>query len=143
MSEDLRKNYINKKKYQIKYTIILLVLVFIAAGTLLTAFYRDILFQNPEVAAELFNWERYILRTGVVVFLTLIAGIFFSHKIIGPVFRLKKALKNINNGNFNSHLELRPGDEFIEMAEEINILSAKLQKLSEDQKEFKDTFKNL
>ncbi len=78
---------------------------------------------------ELFNLDKYLVRTAILAILALVSGIFITHKIIGPIFRIKKAFREISEGNYDVYINLRPGDEFFDMGKEINELAAALKRL--------------
>jgi signal transduction histidine kinase len=85
---------------------------------------------NPvEVLAEV----RYqlILRVSCILFATLVVigifGVFFLHRIAGPVYRFRQLFLKINRGEIPSPIRLREEDFFNETAEEINRLVERLQ----------------
>ncbi len=47
-------------------------------------------------------------------------AIVFSHRIAGPLPKIYEALRQIGNGNFDTHLILRKRDELRELANTIN-----------------------
>ena len=53
-----------------------------------------------------------------VVF-TLGLGLFYSHKIAGPVHRLKRALREFRAGDFDQVIRFRKRDELHDLAEEV------------------------
>ena len=57
----------------------------------------------------------------------LIFGIFFSHKIAGPVFKLKRYLNSIKEGNFSERVKFRKSDYLEELEQILNRAVAKLQ----------------
>lgn len=72
-----------------------------------------------------------IMRVSAVLFLTLIVigifGIFFLHRVAGPVYRFRQIFMRINDGEFPKFVRLREGDFFSETASEINQLVNKLR----------------
>ncbi len=141
MEEIHRKKYITRKSYQAKYTFVIVCAVLVAAAAVMAAVYRDLTAAYPEAAADIFQWEKYFTRLGVIIVLALLLGLFLSHKIIGPVLRLSSALTRINKGDFKVRIKLRSGDEFLRLGDEINVLAAKLESLSKEKPEIKDKFK--
>ena len=84
---------------------------------------------NPyEVLSEV----RYllILRVTSVLFATLLVigafGIFFLHRVAGPVYRFRHVLLRINDGEVPQPIKLREGDFFTEVAVEMNRLLEQL-----------------
>lgn len=85
---------------------------------------------NPiEVLAEV----RYqlILRVSCILFATLIVlgvfGVFFLHRVAGPVYRFKQVFAKVNRGEIPPPIRLREEDFFTEAADEINRVLARLQ----------------
>ena len=58
----------------------------------------------------------------IVVIFIVIYGIFYSHRIAGPIYRLKKTIESICNRNLNFTVRLRKKDKFQEIAEYLNNL---------------------
>ncbi len=141
MEEIHRKKYITGRKYQLKYAFVVVCAVLVAAAAIMGAVYRDLMTAYPEVAADIFQWEKYFTRLGVIVVVVLLIGLFLSHKIIGPVLRLSSTLNRINKGDFKARIKLRSGDEFLRLGDEINVLANRLESLSKEIPEIKDKFK--
>lgn len=64
--------------------------------------------------------------------LVFIIGIFFTHKIAGPIYKMKKHLRMIRDGQTSDDLYFRKGDHFQELAEEFN---ETINKIREDYKQ--------
>ena len=58
---------------------------------------------------------------------TFIICILFTHKIAGPMYKLKKYLGQIRNGTANEDLYFRNGDYFKDIADDINLTVAVYQ----------------
>ena len=73
-----------------------------------------------------------IMRVACVLFVTLIViglfGMFFLHRVAGPVYRFRQTFRKLNKGEIPPKIKLREGDFFEETAEEINIFLGKLEK---------------
>ncbi len=50
-------------------------------------------------------------------------GLFFSHKIAGPVYKIEKSVREISEGNLALKIKLRKGDEFWSLANIINTMT--------------------
>lgn len=65
-----------------------------------------------------------ITRVSLVLFVTIMIialfGIFFLHRIAGPVYRFQGILRRIAKGEIPDEFRLREGDFFIETAEDLN-----------------------
>ena len=67
-----------------------------------------------------------LLAIPIVFFL----GIRQSHRIIGPMNRLKAILEAIGNGDFSQRIVLRQGDALEDLAKSINQMAERLQQRS-------------
>ncbi len=83
-----------------------------------------------------------LIRVSSILFLTLIViavfGIFFLHRVAGPVYRFRLTFLRMNDGNIPHPIKLREGDFFVETADEINRFIRKMQFESDKQKKLKD-----
>jgi len=59
-----------------------------------------------------------------------ILGIFLSHRIAGPLFRLKRYMTFVRNGNYSHEIKFRKGDQLHDMADSFNemVLSLDIRK---------------
>ena len=63
----------------------------------------------------------------ILFVLIFILGLFLSHRIAGPVFRLEKELDEIAKGRFDKRITFRKKDELRGVEEKINKLLDKVQ----------------
>lgn len=56
----------------------------------------------------------------VFLFVITLIGVVFSHKVAGPMFKIKSICNAINNGQLGRRIALRPGDDFREVVAELN-----------------------
>jgi hypothetical protein len=81
--------------------------------------------KNPEIAA-LYESKRNSLIFFLVLLhlgftcLTFLACIFFSHRVAGPLYKLKKHLAEIRTNGIKDKLFFRKTDYFLEVADEVN-----------------------
>lgn len=85
---------------------------------------------NPyEVISEVSY--QLMLRVSSILFVSLVVigvfGIFFLHRVAGPVYRFRQIFMRINDGEYPNFIKLREGDFFMETASEINQLIQKLR----------------
>jgi len=79
-------------------------------------------------AYEVMSDVRYdiIARVSLVLFATIIViglfGVFFLHRIAGPVYRFRRTLQQVSKGEVPEEVRLREGDFFVETAEDLNHL---------------------
>ncbi|MFA4842836.1 MAG: methyl-accepting chemotaxis protein [Candidatus Omnitrophota bacterium] len=126
-----RRIYLIQTKFQLKYTGIILVSMFIAAWiTGSTVYYTGWLLMGEKLAnvypqGRLVSIMRVIdltliLRLLLLTPLVALLSIFISHKIAGPLYRVERFIKGVARGDLSSKLRLRKGDELQELAEAIN-----------------------
>lgn len=72
-----------------------------------------------------------VVRVSCVLFVTLIIiafyGVFFLHRVAGPVYRFRQTFLKLNDGEIPRPINLREGDYFTETATEINRLIEKMK----------------
>lgn len=127
-----RKIYLINPKFQIRFSlyvcIIVLVTSIIYPFTIYSLMNNIIVFfslKNPEIAS-MYESKRNSLVFFLVLLhlgftcLTFLSCIFFSHKIAGPLFKLKKHLTEIREHGIKGPLFFRKGDYFLDVADEVN-----------------------
>lgn len=68
----------------------------------------------------------------LLVFLLGLLGIFFTHKVVGPIHMMKILLRQVGDGKLNFNRKPRKGDELIEFFE---VFAAMVEKLKSRQAE--------
>lgn len=72
-----------------------------------------------------------LVRVSSILFVTLVIiagfGVFFLHRVAGPVYRFRQVFLRINDGHIPHKIQLREGDFFEETADEINRTLARMQ----------------
>ncbi len=142
-----RKKYLIDKKFQLNFSMLLLVIAAINVFffSMLFYFYNqhlNFLYQNiagiyalPEEMAELgFGVLIKTIIFGIVfetIFIILL-GIFFSHRIAGPVFNLRRRVKEIMDGKIPTHVKLRKDDMLQDFANDMDALVKKLREDTEE-----------
>lgn len=140
-----RRNYFVEKKFQAKYILLtvlmLLTYTFLFVVIIFAPYMLTLYFDYP--IAEKADAARVILLLhgtiwpwlgGIILFFGVIS-IFVSHKVAGPLFRIKKALTQITNGDLSVVIKLRKWDDLKDLADHIN-------KLIEELRTFVNTLKN-
>ena len=62
-------------------------------------------------------------------------GIYFTHKVAGPVFKMKRLLKHLGGGNLTMDARLRRGDELQDFFDEFRQMVTGLRKFEKHQLE--------
>lgn len=132
-----RRNYFIEKKFQTKYIILtilmllsysFLFIIIIFAPYILTLHFNYPLAEKVDAARVLLLLHSTIWPWigGVIVFFGVIS-VFVSHKIAGPLFRIKKSLIQVSQGDLSVVIKLRKWDDLKDLADQINILIEELR----------------
>ena len=72
------------------------------------------------------------LVAGLALLVVLIGllGIYFTHKVVGPIYKMKMLLRQVGEGKLNFHGKLRKGDELQDFFE---VFAAMVEKLKDRQ----------
>ena len=139
-----RRNYLINRDFQFKF----IVYTLIPSAFCLTIFYisLSIYFRKliehglamnlpPEHPYYSLISDQQGLMNSLFIFCVIISvvfyigwGIFISHKIAGPLFRLTNFFKNADSQRFEKKLSFRPGDFFLEIPKAINDWIERTQK---------------
>ena len=72
------------------------------------------------------EWAKTRMQLLAVLCLSIlcvgIISLIYSHRIAGPIYRLKKAIEALQEGKKISYIKLRPGDEFQDLADSLEKL---------------------
>jgi len=173
----MRKNYLVKKEFQLKYTFMIvgmLVVVMAASGlglylgmrgSIIENFSKFKVAQNLETARRIADYEQARYQKGdyrleriskeaellsereraaindaldsvnrsllpkiaILFVLIFIAGIFFSHKIAGPMYRIERSAAAIRDGDLRVSFRLRKSDEMKDTASALESMVDSLQ----------------
>jgi methyl-accepting chemotaxis protein len=137
MNFQKRRIYFIDKKFQTKYALLtalllltytFLFIVIIFAPYMLTLYFDYPMAEKEEAARAILVLHGTIWPwvAGVIIFFGVFS-IFVTHKIAGPLYRLKKSLDEIAAGNLNVKIKLRKKDELKDLAEHINVLVEELR----------------
>ncbi|MEW6557549.1 MAG: hypothetical protein AB1349_09370 [Elusimicrobiota bacterium] len=133
---DKRKNFFVEKGLQVKYAVViagfLTVLLFIAWGHvyyLVSNILPNIL--SSEMGKELTELIKTLIKVGVgYIIAVVILAVYLSHRIVGPLNRIKKILMEIQQtGNFDKEFLPRKNDELYDL---LNCLDETFKKLQEN-----------
>ncbi len=139
-----RRKYLINRRFQLKYTIIFLILTAAVAGVLGTLLYHTvrensqlIAMDNPDANDAVQSLLRdqdlqvlyriFALLAGMVVAITIV-GIFVTHQIAGPALVLTRSLNSIASGRLPTLRPLRKGDELQDLFEALHATVARLGK---------------
>jgi signal transduction histidine kinase len=63
-----------------------------------------------------------ITRGLILAFILAVLSIFLTHRIAGPIYKIKKTIRLVYDGRSSERVVLRDHDEFQDLAEELNHL---------------------
>ena len=139
MSTDLpyrRKQYLVDRGYQLRFVTRVFVVVLIVAvvsslistGLLWTNMYRADLEQQATLIAALIAVATTLLvELLIAIPLVYFLGIRQSHRVVGPVNRIKRVFEAIGAGDFSQRITVRRGDALEDLAKAINEMADRLQ----------------
>ncbi|MFA4843100.1 MAG: methyl-accepting chemotaxis protein [Candidatus Omnitrophota bacterium] len=147
-----RRNYFIKKRFQlnfiVKFCLILAAACFVMGLSVYFLSTRTVTasFENLRLVAKStadFILPTLALSSLAAVILTslacIIAVMFISHRIAGPLYHLEKSLERIVKGDLTVHTRLRENDEIKVLAEGLNEAVKQLrEKVANSQEELKD-----
>lgn len=83
---------------------------------------------QARVASVILGLEKTVWPALILVLvLAFIGTIFFSHRVVGPIYCLERALQEIVRGNLKERIRLRKTDEFKEIETMVNNLANYLE----------------
>ena len=130
-----RRQYLVDRTYQLRFvTRLFLLLLSIAAITSLAS--SGLLWKNMYssdsnpalltsalIAVSVTILIELLIAVPIVIFF----GIRYTHRVVGPMKRLKQMLDAIGNGDFSQRITLRENDVLKDLAAAINQMAEKLQ----------------
>ena len=136
-SHRARRRFVVQPRYQIQFAILLVIFQF-NVGIVYQGIMQMRVRQVAEQAGSLRNflgmnlWNEALpwmlgVSAAVSVFVYLI-GLYFSNTIVGPIPRLRRALRQIADGDYSPRLRFRPGDALEDLADDVNHLASSLEK---------------
>ncbi|MBI4872161.1 MAG: methyl-accepting chemotaxis protein [Candidatus Riflebacteria bacterium] len=128
-----RRIYLVQKEMQGKFTLTLLMLIFLVAVISFCNLYvigqyaldhvstmgeTTVMMVMGEALRVL--WPRLLLIIIVNVIIVIIIGVFYSHQFAGPSYKLEKSIKEIAQGDLSFRIQLRKGDSMHNVADSLN-----------------------
>jgi methyl-accepting chemotaxis protein len=133
-----RRQYLVAKKFQLRYVGWILLFMFLTAVLCSYIIYYTTMVLLGEKLANVYPQGRLLSIVHTVNFrilmsflvaspLVIVIGIYLSHKIAGPIYRMERFLDNMAAGDFSSRIVLRLGDELMTLADAMNRLGDSLK----------------
>ncbi|MEW6534629.1 MAG: HAMP domain-containing protein [Candidatus Auribacterota bacterium] len=137
-----RRNYLVNKPLQLRITLAMVIEVALITASLslilihINQYYIGLItyFVGPAEAEQIalsdINKGIWMFLFGGVALSSIVfglIGVFISHKVAGPLYRLKKAMGYVRNGEYSREIRFRKGDELHDMAVSFNEMSMSLE----------------
>ena len=124
-----RSVFLINPSFQLRFSLIVCSIIVISTliyPVIIYDFFQLISASNPTVAKNVVAAQNdlvlfLILIQVVITLLVFVVFIFFTHKIAGPLYKLKNHLAHIREGNAITPLTFRNGDYFHDVAEEVSL----------------------
>ena len=147
MSRYIRKQYLIDRKFQLKWAgrifLIMFVISLLVGWTIYYSVWdattnqlkvlvaQGVLSQSEvlDVSSAIKSSIAFALfvRSLGVLFILAVLTIFLTHRIAGPIFKIKKTIRLISGGQESERVVLRKRDEYKDLAQELNALLDHLQ----------------
>jgi methyl-accepting chemotaxis protein len=155
-----RRNYFIDREFQTKFILKFCTLVAAAGFLFMSILYFSVM-QSTAVSivdsrvvvrstADLILpilIQTVIVVTIIVSLATIAVTLFVSHKIAGPLYRFRKVMQELENGNFASEFQIRRPDQLQDLAGAFNSMIRKvrdeLKQLKENSISLKDKLESL
>lgn len=124
-----RSIFLINPQFQLRFSLIVCSIIIISTliyPVIIYDFFQMISAHNPAVAKNIVAAQKdliwfLVLIQVVITLLVFVIFIFFTHKIAGPLYKLKNHLTRIREGDAITHLTFRNGDYFHDVAEEVSL----------------------
>jgi len=134
-----RKQYFIATRFQVKYIGLILLLIFLTAALCSYVVYYTSMISMGEKLASVYPQGRLMaivsavnirILFSLIIITPLVAmiGLFLSHRIAGPIYRMERFLNDVAGGDLTQRLTLRKKDELINLANGINNVVDSLKK---------------
>ena len=128
-SHVVRKQYLIKKGFQIRFMIIIiaamLLIALVTSWSIYSAVMQTLINQfhgeNLALIKHAITYRLFI-RSLLLIFAIAVLSIFISHRMAGPVYKFENTLKALVRGEKVREIGLRKRDEFYDLATAINSL---------------------
>ena len=130
-----RRHYLIDKNLQLNFTMLLIMIgginaiffsfIFYFYSQYTALMYKPLLAEtaiqeNIVKFVDFIYWRTVFVGVVFEAILIILLGIFFSHRIAGPLFKISRYLKEVANGRYPGLIKLRKDDMLKNFAETVN-----------------------
>jgi signal transduction histidine kinase len=65
-----------------------------------------------------------------LLFGSIFLALTITHRYLGPMVQIRRHVRSLRDGNYDSIIVLRKNDEFRDIADDLNILAVKLKDIA-------------
>lgn len=124
-----RSVFLINPSFQLKFSLLVCSVILISTlvyPVIIYDFFKLVSENVPNVSKNILAAQNdlvlyLVMIQAVITLLVFIVFIFFTHKIAGPLYKLKNHLAGIREGNPITPLTFRNGDYFHDVAEEVSL----------------------
>ena len=130
-----RKQYLVDRGYQLRFVtrvFVVVLLIAVVSSLISTAllwmnmYQPDLETYTPLIASLVAVATTLLFELLLAIPIVFFLGIRQSHRIVGPMNRLKRTLETIGSGDFSQRITLRQGDALEDLAKSINQMAESL-----------------
>lgn len=133
----LRRNFLIDKSFQIRFMrFVIIACVLVCSISLLSQYFfiewllrilRDSKMMPLSLVLDLVAISEQLLEFTVILILGCVAiivslALFYSHRIAGPIYNMKKTIDSVIEGKRDARVRLRKNDYLFDLADKINQL---------------------
>lgn len=141
-----RTLFLINKNFQLKFSLIVSSIVIISTSIypfIIYDFFNILTLKNTKIPENIINAQREVilylfLVQLIVAVLVFVFFIFISHKIAGPLYKLKNHLISIREGEPVSPITFRSGDYFDDVADEVNLFLESIERKQDSDFQYLD-----
>jgi methyl-accepting chemotaxis protein len=137
MAQFTRRNYFIDRNLQTRYIVLMVLVLIVHTLIVLAAVFSPYILMlsfdyPPDTRTEaaqaflLVHGNAWPVIGGFIIFVGFLT-LFVTHRIAGPIFRIKRGIRDLADGRLNETIHLRKKDEFQDIAEELNALAARFR----------------
>lgn len=124
-----RSVFLVNPRFQVRFSLIFAGIVFLSSlvyPLIFMDFINELIAMAPDLSSAASEAKKDLLLLLLPIqilfgILAFIIAIFMTHKIAGPMYKLKNHLSDIREGEEITPLEFRRGDHFHDVAEEVTL----------------------
>jgi ABC-type multidrug transport system fused ATPase/permease subunit len=124
-----RSIFLIDPRFQLKFSLVVSSLIILSSliyPVIMVDFFDELVASNPAATTKLFGArnELILFLLGIQVLfsaMVFILFIFMTHKIAGPLYKLRMHLSRIRQGEAITPLTFRTGDHFHDVADEVSL----------------------